>query len=286
MVDPAVHRAVEIAGLAVAAAYLWHLRRGDAWREYAVLAVAGLLAEESSMFLYGYYGYGDAWLLQVHRTPLAVALIWPVVVLTSLSLVRRAAGISRAAAAGWTAALVLYDTLVLEPVATGAGLWWWKDGGYFGVPVLGVLGWGIFAAAAAVVLWRSQPARGLRLLLQPLLIVALTQAFLAPLAFPSIADDVTLPISREGYAWGVAALSVLGLPLAWWLRRRVLVAPRHIAFKVAGAAIFFALLYGLWLEPLVGFASLVPLPYLVLTLFRGGFAHRSRGAWAPPAAGL
>jgi hypothetical protein len=259
--DPTVvTRAIEILGLLLAAAFLWRARRGG-WREYAVVALAGFLAEESSMLLYGYYGYANQWALVLDRTPLAVALLWPVVVLSSLSLVRLSPGLGRPAAILWTAALVTWDTLVVEPVATNAGLWWWRDGGYFGVPVLGVLGWGFFAAAAAAVLWNRRRIAAIDFLTLPVVIAALTQAVLAPLAFPAIAYDWTVPLSREGYAWLVGGLAVALVPVAWRLRRRVRVELQHIAFKVAGAAMFFGLLYGLWIAPLVVFCSLVPVPY-------------------------
>ena len=112
----------------------------------------------------------------------------PPLVLTSLALVRRAPGLGRGATALATAALVAWDTLVIEPVATRAGLWWWKDGGYFGVPVLGVLGWGIFAGAAALVLGRDALPRGVRLLWAPL--PCAQPHFVAALSVPT---DRTIP---------------------------------------------------------------------------------------------
>lgn len=253
---------VEVLGVALAALWVW--RYG--WREYAVVALAGLYAEESSMLLYEYYGYGDVWTLMLHRTPVAVAAIWPLVVLSSLAVVRRAAARSRVATALATGALVVYDTLVMEPVATAAGLWSWRAGSYFGVPVLGVLGWGIFAAfAAAAVSWRL-PIRAVDLLWRPAAIAALTQAVLAPAAVPSIAWDVRIPLSDDAYAGIVAAVALLLVPAALRLRSRLRLTLSDIAFKVTGAAIFFALIYGYWLVPFVGFCSLVPLPYLVLTV--------------------
>jgi hypothetical protein len=277
MVESAtVVRLVEILGLTVAAAYVYSLRRGG-WREYLAVAMGGFLAEESSMLLYGYYGYSEDWLLSLHRTPVAVFLIWPLVILSSLSLVRAAAPeLSRAKVALLTSLLVVYETLVIEPTATRAGLWWWKDGGYFGVPVLGVLGWGIFGAAAALVLPRRAPMRGWDLLWRPLLMAALTQAVLAPLAFPSIAWEIRIPLSTDAYAWIVGGLAALLCPVAYALRRRVVITYRDIAVKVAGAAIFFGLIYGLWLEPFVGFCSLVPLPYLVVARLRRAPALSTR----------
>jgi hypothetical protein len=278
-VDPSlVTHLVEAAGLALAAAYLYRGRHG-AWREYALVALAGWLAEESSMLLYGYYGYAEEWGVWLHRTPLAVVAIWPMVVLTSLAIVRRAGALPRVWLALLTAGLVVYDTLVMEPVATSLGLWWWRDGSYFGVPVLGLVGWGIFAAATALVLSSRRPIRPADFLWRPVAIAVLTQAILAPLALPSIHLQITLPISEPGYAWGIAILAALLLPVAWRLRGRLNLRLRDIAFKVAGAALFFALIYGFWLEPFVGFCSLLPLPYLALTL---GRSRRAEAPLPPP----
>jgi hypothetical protein len=275
-VDPSVVTPlVEAAGLGLAAAFVCCGRQG-AWREYTVVALAGWLGEESSMLLYGYYGYAPEWVVWLHETPLAVVAIWPMVVLTSLAIARRAGPLPRVGLAFLTAGLVIYDTLVMEPVATRLGLWWWRDGSYFGVPALGVVGWGIFAAAAALVLSLRRPIRSWDLLWRPVVIAVFTQAILAPLAFASLHLEIALPVSESGYAWGIAALGVLLLAVAWRLRKRLDLRFGHIAFKVAGAALFFTLLYGFWLEPFVGFCSLLPLPYLVLTLGR-----RRRGEEAP-----
>lgn len=127
-------------------------------RRYAVLVAAAWIAEDTCIHAYGFYGYHPDWHGFVDRVPLLVLLIWPVVILSDRSLARHLRGRAAPILAG---VLVVADAALIEPVAVRAGLWAWTRPGLFGVPPVGVLGWGIFAACAAAVLdWNDR--RGAR----------------------------------------------------------------------------------------------------------------------------
>src|SRR5262249_12701740 len=100
---------------------------------------------------YGFYQYSTlAWSMFVDRVPLLVALIWPVVIDSAHQL---AGGRAR-----FTFVIVLADAALIEPIAARAGLWAWNEPGLFGVPFIGMLGWGLFAAAASTLLRRGRVA--------------------------------------------------------------------------------------------------------------------------------
>ena len=46
----------------------------------------------------------------------------------------------------------MFDAALIEPIAVRAGLWGWTEPGVFSVPVIGILGWGFFAAAVTACL--------------------------------------------------------------------------------------------------------------------------------------
>lgn len=127
--------------------------------DYAVLAVAAWIGEESCVALYRFYAYADGWHVHVDLVPILVPLIWPLVVLSARAVAPvvapRAGPLARAAVAG---AIVVFDASLVEVVAVRAGLWSWAEPGHLGVPVIGILGWGFFAFGALAVIERSRPA--------------------------------------------------------------------------------------------------------------------------------
>lgn len=118
-------------------------------RDYAVLAVAAWIGEETCVALYRFYAYAPGWHLHVDRVPILVPLIWPLVVLSAREVaavvVRSASPIRHAIVAG---AIVAFDASLVEVVAVRANLWSWSERGHLGVPLIGILGWGWFAAGA------------------------------------------------------------------------------------------------------------------------------------------
>lgn len=119
--------------------------------DYASLAFAGLVGEETCITLYGHYAYAAGWHLRLHHVPLLVPLIWPLVILSAREVVRTlAAGRLSARAEHVAVALVVVlDASLIEVLSVRAGLWSWSEPGHLGVPIVGILGWGMFALGAA-----------------------------------------------------------------------------------------------------------------------------------------
>lgn len=120
-----------------------------------LIGCGAFLAEESCIRLYSFYDYSDDWWVKVGHVPLLVLMIWPVVIHSAHALARQllsppsrpADGVLRVAIAAGL--LVLTDAALIEPVSVYAGLWHWNEPGLFGVPPIGVIGWGLFAAICA-----------------------------------------------------------------------------------------------------------------------------------------
>src|SRR5512144_2521390 len=51
--------------------------------DYAALALAGFLGEETCVALYAHYAYAAGWHARLHHVPALVPLIWPLVVLSA-----------------------------------------------------------------------------------------------------------------------------------------------------------------------------------------------------------
>ena len=150
---------VELGCLGVIAFYLGaRAKVGDLAefaRKAAILASAAWLGEDSCIRLYGFYAYSPRWHGALDQVPVLVAIIWPLVILSADTLARalapRAGAGARATIAG---ALVVLDAAFIEPASVQAGLWSWTVPGVFGVPLIGILGWGLFAGSALYALER------------------------------------------------------------------------------------------------------------------------------------
>jgi len=148
--------AFEFACVVVIAITLVMMSRSRGWKpllvDYLVLAAAGWAGEQSCVQWYRFYRYSDAWSLFVGHVPLLVPLIWPLVILSArevtASLWPHAGRLSPIV----VGAVVAFDASLVEVVAVRAGLWSWAEPGHLGVPVIGILGWGYFAAGASFAL--------------------------------------------------------------------------------------------------------------------------------------
>ena len=141
---------MELSALAIVLLYvLWRMVVDPerSWRrEFILLATAALVSEHSCIQWYGFYTYDDDWLLKIGHMPVTVALIWPVVILSAMEVARSNpwASSSQLRTASVVALVVLADASLIEPIAVRAGLWRWTVPGFFGVPIIGVLGWAWF----------------------------------------------------------------------------------------------------------------------------------------------
>lgn len=239
-----------VAVLAFAYAWLFRGLAGPVERRVALAWVAMILvsswaAEDTSIRRYGMYAYPDSWWPILDRVPLLVVAIWPLVVLTARAVVGDLfpdlAPLRRSLA---VAALVLVDASLVETVAVAAGLWSWAEGGYLGVPLIGMVGWAAYAFAISWPLERVAAAlRGPRAwalaLAVPLAALALTHAGLVAAwwGFFRHALRQELP---AGAAWGALAVATVA---TFGLRRRGRRISAGVAIpRIAATSIFLALL--------------------------------------------
>ena len=160
----------EILSLVVVVATLLALARTTPWQtllaQYFTLAVAAWIGEDLCIRLYQYYAYADGAFMGragchffIDRVPLLSIVIWPLVILSSRSVV-----ISLWPNAGQLTPLfvglaVTFDASLIEVIAVRARYWFWADPGHLDVPILGILGWGFFAFGASLTLFRPEKWR-------------------------------------------------------------------------------------------------------------------------------
>ena len=268
---------IELACLAIVALYLAAALarvedRAVYLRRFVLLVAASWIAEDSCIRLYGFYSYHAGWWPFVDQVPLPIVIIWPVVILSAGELagcLLRPGPLSTSLAGGAT---VLSDAALIEPVAVRAGLWTWSEPGFFGVPIIGVLGWGLFAAVCLALFARGQ-RRGAPTLVDELPVLlgappgvhaALVALWWAGLRW------LTLPLPgwpAAALAWG-CSLALVVLALRSRARRRVPLAA--LLTRVPAAGFFFVLLalHGRGDRALVAYALAFAPPYLALIDYR------------------
>ncbi len=228
-----------------------------------ILMTAAWVAENSVIEAYAFYDYSPRWSAFVHHVPLMIVFIWPVVIHSAWDLARALVGARHWAVPAITGTFVLADASLIEPIAVSAELWRWSEPGIFHVPVIGLLGWAMFAAAAVALLQRAGSA-----------LFAISAVALAPIAthmglllawwcgFRWLRGEV--PVwPWVSVAWVVAIAATI-----WVIRRRLRarVPVRDMLLRIPGATFFFVLL-GVGEPPsaLVVYALAFAPPYLALT---------------------
>lgn len=267
---------------------------GALLRDYAALAVAAWAGEQSCVALYHFYAYAPGWHGRLGHVPILVPLIWPLVILSAREVVRTL--LPRACAPGRllvpavaVGTLVAADASLVEVLAVRAGLWRWAEPGHLGVPLIGMLGWGYFAAGAEACLALPEDARLhpvrrlLLLLLAPLTAHALIQLTWWGLFRFTLRGDL-----GDAALAGILLLSLVASALVVRARRRGLSIPRAVAVpRIIAASLFLVLLLScapgdprLWLH-----AAAVAVPYNLATRWSGAApaAGPGRIAVAPPA---
>jgi hypothetical protein len=214
-------------------------------REFAFLVPAAWVTEDTCIRFYEFYRYASQWDLFVDQVPLIICLIWPVVIQTAARLVH---------GRWWmTGLVVVTDAALIEPIAVAAGLWHWQEPVIFDVPVIGILGWGLFAAAA--IGSRNSP---LRLLVG---VPVATHGALLVLWWGAL-RWVSAPVPD---VLAVAVVWVLSLGVTVGLRSKGVRLPVGlVATRVPSALVFLGLLCFLrppW--PLWAWAAAFTVPYLV-----------------------
>jgi hypothetical protein len=233
-------------------------------REYGALAVAGFVGEQTCISAYRFYGYAAGWHLRAIDVPILVPLIWPLVILSARE-VAAALGCTGRWRTALVAALVVFDASLVEVVAVRAGLWAWSEPGHLAVPLVGILGWGYFAAGADVALGRGQP--WLAIVLGPAAAHGLILASWWGLFRWTLRGDL-----GHASTVGMVAASALVLFAALGARKNGRAIPLSVASpRMIAAALFVVLLLTtaprdvpLWIH-----TACVAIPYFAATSLRG-----------------
>jgi hypothetical protein len=208
--------------------------------DYVLLAIAGLVGEQTSITLYRHYAYAEGWHARVGDVPLLVPLIWPLVILSARAVRQSLFPAARA----WQRPLVVglfvtADASLMEVLATRAGLWSWAEPGHLDVPVLGILAWGFFAGAADALLDRLEGVA--RLLVVPASVL--------------VAHSLICTSWWYGLRWAlrgdlglasVVAVAALGTLATWKglsLRRAGRLLPRAVVVPRLAATALFVVLF-------------------------------------------
>jgi hypothetical protein len=262
---------IELSALAIVALYVViRARQGDARAfllRLAILLVASWIGEDTCIRLYGFYHYNPGWSLFVDQVPLAIVIIWPIVIHSAWELSRYLLGEGHRLVPLAAGAIVLADASMIEPIAVHAGLWQWTEPGVFGVPPVGILGWSFHAASCLLCFERK--ADWLSIAVAPLA----THALLVG-SWWILFRWVNVPLSPWPFvalAWALS-LALAARSLRVGARERV---PLRDILNRVPAALFFFVLLGLHArdEPaLLAYAFAFAPPYL--SLIRWGARDR------------
>jgi hypothetical protein len=247
------------AALVLAFALVMMARSGLRVSDMILISAAAWIGEDTCIRFYGFYQYDPRWTVFIDRVPLLIVLIWPVVILSGRELVKQLGGRGTI----MVGLLVFYDASLVEPIAVQAGLWSWNEPGLFGVPLIGLLGWGYFSTAIALCLDRLRDpiARTATIVVAPIVTHMLLVASWW-LAFRwTLRDEIAHPL--------LTAISIaVALALAAIVSRtRARASLEVMVPRMAAAAYFFVLLAleGGGAPALVMYAIAFAPPYLFAT---------------------
>jgi len=103
----------------------------------------GLLLEQGDIAIFGSYTYNPLFFLRIGAVPVAIALIWALVI-TSSMFMSDAIGVPQRIAPFSDAIFKILLDLSVDAIAIREGLWHWNippDQGFFGVPAGNYYGW-------------------------------------------------------------------------------------------------------------------------------------------------
>lgn len=255
--------------------------RGRFFGQIGLVMALAWVGEQSCISLYGFYGYAPRWWWMLGDVPLTVVLIWPVVVLSARDVVLAMVG-PRPLRVGLACLLVITaDAAFIEPAAVHSALWYWTQPGVFGVPPVGIAGWGVFGGLMAGALqWLEAEKRG------PIAHGAAAVAVLAGMHLGLLAlwwgglRWLSAPIADLVAAM---AVGVMAVGVCVWLWRSGRTAPRRLVLLRMPGALFFAVLLTLSWPP-VGLAlwlAALSLPWALLVV--RGAGDREATALVPSA---
>lgn len=238
--------------------------------------IAALITQASCLHLYGFTRYAPGWIGWIAGVPLMVPLIWTLVVLSARDVARL---LAPARLIPLTFLVVWYDALLIEPVATHAGLWLWrfpapKQGPFF-VPHIALLGYAFFALAAVACLDRLKGRwRLATMLLAPLI----THALLLAGWWGALRWIGGAPTEL---VWTIVLVAVAVALTAWLLvtKRLGTIPLKVLAPRLVPAACVFLLLFDSRREPLLWiYAGSFALPWLAALDWRGRARRAGAGS--------
>jgi 4-hydroxybenzoate polyprenyltransferase len=231
---------------------------------YALIMLAAWLGEQSSISLYQFYHYSPSWELFIGDVPIAVILIWPMVILTTHHAMHRF-GFSGWAAVGFGALMVAFEATLIEVTCANAGLWHWEGRGLFGVPLIGILGWsafafGAFAALELVKCWKLALLPAASFFTAHAALQILWRGGMKYISFTEIPASVLI----AGMCVVCVGLSTLALAK----RRKLNLALMEITPRFLAAQLMYYLLFASFPSmPLLIFGLLFTPPYLLIANF-------------------
>ncbi|MDI3281793.1 carotenoid biosynthesis protein [Polyangium sp. 15x6] len=217
----------------------------DLLTDYAALAVAGWIGEETCVAFYEYYHYAMGWHVRLDRVPILVPLIWPLVILSAREV----------AACVWPRierlrplvvfAIVAFDASLVEVIAVRAGLWSWAEAGHLGVPIIGIVGWGYFAIGADLALsGRLSSGDGrIRRALATIVAAPLVAHALIQITWWGFFRWAQREALGVASIWGLSVIGAFVLASVVLARRRGGAIPLSVALpRMVAAGLFFVLL--------------------------------------------
>jgi uncharacterized membrane protein len=129
----------------------------DALMFFATALFYGIVLEDLTVWLSGYYTYNPHAWIQVHRTMMAVPFCWTAVIYVCIHLIeenprlRRLAKIEKGLLAG---VLAVSIDAGIDAVFATYGFWHWTEGQWFGVPLANYTAW-FMAVGGFTVLWED-----------------------------------------------------------------------------------------------------------------------------------
>jgi len=107
-------------------------------------ATFGLLLEEASQLIFETYHYSPDWIVAIDRAPVAIGLVWALILVGAMRLTD-ALGVRRRYAPFVDSVLAISLDLAFDAVAIRIGLWTWRDvaltDAWFGVPAGNLYTW-------------------------------------------------------------------------------------------------------------------------------------------------
>lgn len=236
---------------------------------YLMIAVSGGVCENTCIWWYDFYHYNqEVWYAYVGAMPIEVTIIWPQVIFGSHRLMRENFGLQGVTLAAVGASEVFGLAYFVEIVCVSRGFWTWTKSNIMGVPIIGVIGWAVFAFCAFLtleVMRKDRPLSVLPVLCLPLLsmgavhatVIALWQCGFAYVSEIDLSENLVCAGSLVGSLGMMAAVALF--PVRSWVNLRV---SQEIPRLVAAGLLFYTLLKGSpsWQQIVISVAF--ALPYL------------------------